>query len=111
MNEDNLWVEYEPDPPRCLAIVVHDGNFDEVCQSFSEGFYHDGLVSSTKHVNRREGAQLLTLTFSIPQAIDETYQVTVKVNQVLYRSEETEGRYAVMDYGEFRRTWRKRLSK
>lgn len=107
-DSDSLWVQYEPEPPRCAAIVIDHTNFDDVEQYFSgPKSYHDGLLSCTKHSDRRTGERTITLKFG-PE--EQSYEVTIKLYQVLYRSNETEGRYAVMDYNEFRRTWRKRLS-
>lgn len=97
------WKTYEPQPPRCHAIVVTEENYDEVCAYFANEYHHD-LVSVTKHVDRTDGGKSLTLKFV-------THEITVKPYQVIRRSVETEGRYGVMDYRDFNNAWRERLSK
>lgn len=98
----SLWSSYEPQPPRCAAILVTEENWDEVYSHFANE-YHEGLVEVTQRADRKGGGgRTLTLKF-------ESYEISVQRYQVIYRTAENDGRLAVMSRQEFVNTWRERL--
>lgn len=98
----NPWKTFEPQPPRCNAVVVTDSNWDDVCRFF-ETEYIDGLVSATRSADRKAGVRTLTLKF-------ESYELAVHPYDAIKRTVEDEGRYSVQPLRDFNREWREQLS-
>lgn len=103
MNEDP-WVSYEPMPPRCMAIVVTDSNFDEVADYFDKEWI-ENLGACAKHFNRKSGERSLALTFI--DGAGMPYELTLKTWTVLVSRHGED--FSVIPYTEFRNDWRKRL--
>ena len=112
MTAEIEWTLYEPEPPRIGAIVVTDQNFDAVCRHFcgldSWQFRPPGLISSTVSCDFQTGRRTLNLLFADSE--DKPYELSLKPYQVLVRHPDDRP-YEVIDYQDFRREWRERLSK